>query len=122
MSPPRTTPGDPPARRKSVLFCANCGHDSHVNGDWIMHKRSGSRSIWYQCPECSRVVSVRPTHTLDESHLPSPLSAASSRGSYGTIREAAPETELWDDFWDTYRHATRAWLTPWRQSFASSAD
>ncbi|WP_136687901.1 hypothetical protein [Halorhabdus amylolytica] len=100
-------------RRKSVLFCANCGHDSHVEGDWVLHERRGSRSVWYQCPECGHAVSVRPTRSLEESRLPSPISASSSRGTYGTPPRETPEVELWTDFWDTYRQMTTAWLRPW---------
>ena len=107
-----------PPRRKSVLFCANCGHDSHVNGDWVLHERRGSRSVWYQCPECGRAVSVRPSRSLDESRLPSPISAG--RGTYGTPPKDAPEAELWEDIWDTYRHMTTAWLQPWNTSSASA--
>ena len=109
-----------PPRQKSVLFCANCGHDSHVEGDWIVHERSGSRSLWYQCPECGRSVSVRPAQSLEESTLPFPMSPGSARGTYGKPRETVPQNELWGEVWETYRHVTTAWLTPWRRSFVKA--
>ncbi|WP_210408888.1 hypothetical protein [Halorhabdus rudnickae] len=102
-------------RRKSVLFCANCGHDSHVQGDWVLHERRGSRSVWYQCPECGRAVSVRPTRSLEESRLPSPISAGGSRKTYGTPPRERSDVDLWTNFWDTYRHVTTAWLRPWSE-------
>lgn len=114
MSPSDTGDGSRP-RRKSVLFCANCGHESAVDGDWLLHERSGSRSVWYQCPECSRAVSVRPTRSLEESRLPSPIPVGTSGGTYG-ISDSTPRTDLWADFWSTYREVTTAWFRPWSAS------
>jgi len=94
------------SRPKSVLFCANCEYESPVDGDWVAHERRGSRSVWYGCPACGHAVSVRPAESLVETEFPMPMSAPSPRRTTGT--------EFLTAFWDTYRHATTAWLDPWR--------
>lgn len=44
---------DPPNRRsKRVLFCQNCGHESPLNGDWIIDDKDGT----YACPECRAAI------------------------------------------------------------------
>lgn len=43
--------------RKAVLYCPVCGHESPVDGDWVVSTRE-SRSE-YGCPECDHVVAVR---------------------------------------------------------------
>jgi len=45
-------------RRKSVLFCPDCGHESRVDGDWQVQTRD-DRHV-YGCPACDAVVSERP--------------------------------------------------------------
>ena len=50
-------------RRKSVLFCQNCSHESPVDGDWRVarvDRRTRNEKAVYTCPECARTVSVRP--------------------------------------------------------------
>ncbi|WP_276272085.1 hypothetical protein [Haloarcula litorea] len=42
-------------RRKAVLFCPVCGHESGVTGDWRVEYRPRSRLR--RCPECDAVVS-----------------------------------------------------------------
>jgi transcription elongation factor Elf1 len=43
--------------RKSVLFCLECGHESHVAGDWVV--RDDGRRTTYECPECDATVTTR---------------------------------------------------------------
>lgn len=57
----RTTRADsrpPPTAHKSQLFCARCGHDSPVGGDWIAYV--GVRHYRYECPACGETVVVQP--------------------------------------------------------------
>jgi len=51
-SPPTTEP-----RRKAVLFCPDCGHESAVDGDWNVHESNGRRV--YECPVCAATVTTR---------------------------------------------------------------
>lgn len=57
MRPPRG-PADQPSIQKSVLFCPACGHESHVDGDWIV--RDDAREVAYVCPDCTTVIESRP--------------------------------------------------------------
>jgi len=50
VPPPRT-------RKKSVLFCPSCGHESPLNGDWNVEASDSTTT--YRCPECRTVVSGR---------------------------------------------------------------
>ena len=44
-------------RRKSVLFCPACGHESHVDGNWnVTADESG---LQFACPNCGSVVASR---------------------------------------------------------------
>ena len=45
-------------RRKAVLFCPECGHESHVDGDWLRVESAGRNS--YVCPDCGNVVVSQP--------------------------------------------------------------
>jgi len=45
-------------RRKAVLFCPDCGHVSHVDGDWVRRESAGRTS--YVCPDCGAVVVSQP--------------------------------------------------------------
>lgn len=44
-------------RRKDVLFCPVCGHDSPVDGSWVVTAVEAQQE--YRCPECDQVVAVR---------------------------------------------------------------
>jgi predicted RNA-binding Zn-ribbon protein involved in translation (DUF1610 family) len=47
---------------KAVLFCPDCGHDSPVDGDWIVRTRGegdDERAV-YACPDCGTVIQTRP--------------------------------------------------------------
>lgn len=46
-------------RRKAVLFCPGCDHESPPTGDWIVRERDGHRA--YACPECATTVTRRAT-------------------------------------------------------------
>jgi len=45
------------ARRKSVLFCSECGYENPVGGDWEL-SRQGDHEVRY-CPNCDSVVTDR---------------------------------------------------------------
>lgn len=44
-------------RRKSVLFCPECGHESTATGDWVVSERDGRTD--YDCPDCGATVTTR---------------------------------------------------------------
>ncbi|MDJ1430801.1 hypothetical protein [Halostagnicola sp. A-GB9-2] len=43
---------DPP--KKGILFCPECGHESAITGDWIVHEKP-ARDV-YECPVCSMTI------------------------------------------------------------------
>ena len=50
-------------RRKSVLFCQSCGHESPADGDWRVarvDRRTRHERTVYTCPGCAYTVAVRP--------------------------------------------------------------
>ncbi len=55
---------------KATLYCPECGHESHINGDWII--RVLADSLTYECPQCETVIDSR----RDQRKL-----SAGSRGS-----------------------------------------
>ena len=63
MRPPRGTT-DRPSPRKAVLFCPACGHESPIDGDWLVRERASSAV--YECPECSTVIDARPDPEASE--------------------------------------------------------
>lgn len=107
--------------RKSVLHCGNCEHDSHVNGDWVLHERRGSGSVWYQCPDCGHAVSVRPMDSLEKSRFPAPLSPTTSRRAFDNSATAS-QSGLWGDVWQNYRDVATTWLSPWGDDYEAKAD
>lgn len=48
---------DAAPHQKATLFCARCGHESHVAGDWLVHERGG-RDV-YECPDCGATITNR---------------------------------------------------------------
>ena len=44
-------------RQKAVLFCPVCGHESPVDGSWIVSSYESQQK--FRCPECEQVVAVR---------------------------------------------------------------
>ncbi len=65
-----TTERQPPD--KAMLHCFACGHESRINGDWLIHVRADS--LTYECPACETVIDSRRNHEA---------LAAGSRGSLG---------------------------------------
>jgi len=47
------------SRRQGVLVCHDCGHESHVDGDWV--RRESTVRTSYGCPDCGAVVVSQPT-------------------------------------------------------------
>lgn len=56
-SHPTAVVGTPNSRQKGVLFCPSCGHESAVNGDWVVDGTDDGRT--YRCPECQTVLGSR---------------------------------------------------------------
>lgn len=44
-------------RRKSVLFCPTCGHESPLTGDWTVDADGDTNT--YRCPDCHTIVDDR---------------------------------------------------------------
>lgn len=54
------TPSSTTERRpidKATLYCPECGHESHINGDWTI--RVLADSLTYECPNCEAVIDSR---------------------------------------------------------------
>jgi predicted RNA-binding Zn-ribbon protein involved in translation (DUF1610 family) len=55
------SPSVPPSERqppdKATLYCPECGHESRINGDWVIHVRA--ESVTYECPNCDAVIDSR---------------------------------------------------------------
>lgn len=52
---PPTADTHPP---KSTLFCQDCGHQSPVDGDWMLV--ATARGTAYRCPQCGADLTIRP--------------------------------------------------------------
>ena len=46
-----------PRAGKAMLYCPNCDHESHINGDWILEIRPDS--VEYECPDCGTTINSR---------------------------------------------------------------
>jgi hypothetical protein len=68
--PPVPGDADEP-RRKSMLFCQDCSHESPVNGDWVI--RTQGDSLLYVCPNCQHVLTERPQSTAFSMDSPDPV-------------------------------------------------
>ena len=42
---------------KATLYCPECSHESHINGDWLIHVLA--ESLIYECPNCGAVIDSR---------------------------------------------------------------
>jgi transcription elongation factor Elf1 len=60
MSRTEAPPGGE-SRRKTTLFCAECGHESGHDGDWIDWQSDGETLV---CPDCGAVVVTQPDFEL----------------------------------------------------------
>ncbi|WP_247009841.1 phage terminase large subunit family protein [Halorientalis litorea] len=60
MAPPSEPTAD--QRPKAVLFCPDCGHESHVTGDWEVRTSAGRET--YVCPVCDAVLTTRHSERL----------------------------------------------------------
>ena len=50
----------PPSQQqpdKATLYCPDCGHESRINGDWVIHVLA--ESLTYECPSCEAVIDSR---------------------------------------------------------------
>ncbi|MFC5972848.1 hypothetical protein ACFPYI_16035 [Halomarina salina] len=50
-------------RRKAVLFCPTCGHESHARrGDWLVEHRPTDEGdvVAVSCPTCETTLTVEP--------------------------------------------------------------
>ena len=45
-------------RQKTTLFCPRCGHESPVDGDWVLTLRPETVEI--HCPDCRTLLTTRP--------------------------------------------------------------
>lgn len=57
-TPAERPPDDRLVRRKAVLFCRDCEHESPVDGDWIYSRSTGGTTD-VVCPDCGTVVTSR---------------------------------------------------------------
>jgi len=48
-----TTP-PPDGRQKHVLFCPVCGHESPIDGDWLVESTDDTQRL--RCPECQNTL------------------------------------------------------------------
>ncbi len=50
---------------KATLYCPECGHESCINGDWMIRVLADSTT--YACPKCETTIeSRRNRHALTE--------------------------------------------------------
>ena len=53
---------NPSTRRKAMLFCAVCGHESPPDGDWdeSATKTELGERLALSCPDCATTITRRP--------------------------------------------------------------
>lgn len=56
--PLRSDNGTDPTRRKSTLFCWECGHTSPIEAEWVLDTHGDY--VQQVCPDCNTVLSERP--------------------------------------------------------------
>ena len=59
------------SRRKSVLFCQDCGHQSPIDGDWMI--RVQGNKLLYVCPTCHHVLTERLRSSASSSNSLNPV-------------------------------------------------
>jgi predicted RNA-binding Zn-ribbon protein involved in translation (DUF1610 family) len=52
-----TSTPEPQPPDKATLYCPECGHESRINGDWLIHVLANS--LTYECPRCGAVIDSR---------------------------------------------------------------
>jgi len=62
---------------KATLFCPDCGHESRINGDWVIHVLVASTT--YECPDCATTIN---SHKNRDALI---------AGSSGSLRSAAKD-------------------------------
>jgi predicted RNA-binding Zn-ribbon protein involved in translation (DUF1610 family) len=40
--------------QEATLYCADCDHESRINGDWIIEVHA--EHLGYECPECGTTI------------------------------------------------------------------
>ena len=53
----RSSTPDSAKRRKSLLFCPDCDHESEIPGDWVIREDGGNEA--YECPDCGVTITSR---------------------------------------------------------------
>jgi DNA-directed RNA polymerase subunit RPC12/RpoP len=51
-STPERQPSD-----TATLSCSDCGHESRINGEWLIHILDDS--LTYECPQCGTAINSR---------------------------------------------------------------
>ena len=54
---PSTSTSERQPPDKVMLYCPECGHESRINGDWLIHVLADS--LVYECPTCGAVIDSR---------------------------------------------------------------
>jgi predicted RNA-binding Zn-ribbon protein involved in translation (DUF1610 family) len=54
---PATSTAERQPPDKVTLYCPDCGHESRINGDWVLHVLA--ESLIYECPNCGGVIDSR---------------------------------------------------------------
>lgn len=54
---PSTSSAERQQPEKTTLYCPECGHESRINGDWVIHVLADS--LIYECPNCGAVIDSR---------------------------------------------------------------
>lgn len=58
-------------RRKAVLFCQDCDHESPIDGNWLIRTQDNHRL--YICPDCRHVLTDRPRSSDSPSQSSTPV-------------------------------------------------
>ncbi len=54
---PSTSSSDRQPPDKMTLYCPDCGHESRIDGDWLVHVLADS--LIYECTTCGAVIDSR---------------------------------------------------------------
>ena len=90
-------------RRKSILICPTCGHESPPDGDW--HARQQADAVALVCPSCDAEVTTRPNTPLD----PSPSIAGPAAVAPEMLSSTA---DLLSAMWRSYTTQVAGWIRP----------